>query len=538
MKNRYFFWIFLLGILILLTHCTESGNTTETKEPLSRPNIIFIMTDDHAYQAISCFGSELIETPNIDRIAAEGVLFKNSFVTNSICAPSRAVLLTGQYSHRNGLRDNRDVFDGSQMTFPKLLQEAGYSTAIVGKWHLKTAPTGFDYWNVLIGQGQYYNPVMIENGDTSNHIGYTTDLITDFTLDYLDNRNTDKPFCVLYHHKAPHRNWMPKLEDLPEVLSKEYPLPPTFYDDYSTRTAAASEQDMRIEDMYMSMDMKLLPEDYGVETGSGGNAQFSKMVEKNWMETILGRFTPEQREAWDEYYDPIRKDFRERNLQGKELLEWKYQRYMQDYLGSVKAVDDNIGRLLAYLDENNLTENTVIVYTSDQGFYLGEHGWYDKRFMYEESLRMPLVMRYPAGVNGGQKIEDMVLNLDFAPTILDYAGVQVPEQMQGASFRPLVEGQQPDDWRQAMYYHYYEYPHGWHDVKKHEGVRTHQHKLIHFYDDIDAWELYDLDKDSLEVNNVIDDPAYAPVVEDLKAQLQQFREQYGLPENEVAPCIY
>ena len=507
----------------------ENTNKEEVQSP-SRPNIIFIMTDDHARQAISSYGSELIETPNIDRLAEEGVRFTNSFVTNSICAPSRAVLLTGKYSHLNGLRDNRDHFDGSQLTFPKLLQQADYSTAIVGKWHLKTQPTGFDYWDVLIGQGNYYNPTMIKMGDTITHTGYTTEIITDLALDYLQKRDTSQPFCLLYHHKAPHRNWMPNLKDLPKVLKKEYPLPPTLFDDYEGRRAA-KEQDMRIADMFMSTDMKLLPEDYGdTEPGTGGGGANGKFAPRNW-DRLRDLLTPEQLKVWDENYDPIRKAFRDNPPTGKDLIIWKYQRYMQDYMGSVAAVDENIGRVLDYLDENGLAENTIVVYTSDQGFYLGEHGWYDKRFMYEESLSMPLVVRYPAAVEHSQVREDLVLNLDFAPTFLDYAGVEKPAEMQGASLRPILEGETPADWRKSMYYHYYEYPHGWHEVKRHEGVRDARYKLIHFYHDIDEWELYDLEVDKLEVYNLVDDPAYAEIRARLEKELVRLRSYYKVPEN-------
>ncbi len=518
---------FILPVVLLalgMACDTQPDLSTEAAAP---PNIIFIMTDDHAVQAVSSYGSDLIRTPNIDRIAGEGIRFTNSFVTNSICAPSRAVLLTGKYSHLNGLRDNRDQFDGSQLTFPKLLQQAGYQTAIVGKWHLKTAPTGFDYWNVLIGQGEYYNPQMVENGDTLTYTGYTTDVITDLALQQLEQRDTTRPFCLLYHHKAPHRNWMPNAKHLNLYKNEDFPLPATFWDDYESR-AAAAEQDMRIADMYLSMDMKLMPDDYGEETGTGGQQQFDAPTA--WRHSYE-RMTPEQRAAWDAHYDEVRRDFRERKPTGRALAEWKYQRYMKDYLRCVVSVDENIGRLLDYLDAEGLADNTLIVYTSDQGFYLGEHGWYDKRFMYEESLRMPLVMRYPAAVPAGQVNDAMVLNLDFAPTLLDYAGVEVPPDMQGRSFRPIAAGQPPADWRTSMYYHYYEFPHGWHDVRKHEGVRTDRYKLIHFYDDIDAWELYDLREDPHELHNRAEDPAMQAVLTGMKQRLDSLRAHYRVPEN-------
>lgn len=526
----------LLAGLLFFSLLYSCQSPEKAPEAPPRPNIIYIMSDDHANRAVSAYGSDLIQTPNIDRIAEEGILFRNSFVTNSICAPSRAVLLTGKYSHLNGLRDNRDQFDGNQLTFPKVLQRSGYQTAIVGKWHLKTAPTGFDYWNVLIGQGPYYNPGMVENGDTVQYTGYTTDIITDLALDYLDSRDTTRPFCLLYHHKAPHRNWMPSPEYMDLYADEDIPLPETFYDDYATRSAAAPEADMRIDDMFMTSDMKLQPGDYERETGTGGgtsNPNFSaENMERGWVNN-LNSLTPEQRAAWDAHYEKVRAEFRERNPQGKELSEWKYQRYMKDYLRSIASVDDNIGRVLDYLDENGLTENTIVIYTSDQGFYLGEHGWYDKRFMYEPSLKMPLVMRYPAAVTAGQELDEIVLNLDFAPTLLDFAGAEIPAEMQGRSFRPLTLGKETPDWRESMYYHYYEYPHGWHDVKRHYGVRTDRYKLIHFYHDIDAWELYDLQEDPNEVNNLYGKEGYEDITRELKAELSRLRTQYNVPEDPV-----
>jgi len=486
------------------------------------------MTDDHAINAISAYGSKLISTPNIDRLAKEGMIFRNSFVTNSLCAPSRAVLLTGKYSHINGLRDNRDTFDGSQMTFPKLLQQAGYQTAMIGKWHLKTEPTGFDYYNILRGQGYYYNPIMISDKDTTVHTGYATDIITDLALDWIDKRDKEKPFLLLYHHKAPHREWSPNLKDL-HLFSDDLPLPETFYDDYSTRSTAAKDQDMRIENMFLSLDMKLPGDAYEKETGSGGAGEVQENMPDQW-EFMLNRMTPEQRQVWDAYYDSIGEQFKKANLSGDELLRWKYERFIKDYLKCIVSVDENIGRLLDYLDKNGLTENTIVVYTSDQGFYLGEHGWFDKRFMYEESLRMPLLVRYPPEIKAGSSTDKMALNLDFAPTFLDFAGVEIPSDMQGNSLKPLLEGNAATDWRQSMFYHYYEYPHGWHFVKKHYGIRTERYKLIHFYDDIDAWELYDLQEDPHELHNLIDDPEKKELIADLKNQLKQLMTQYKVDD--------
>ncbi len=511
--------------MLLVPVCATTGFSQNT----TRPNILFIMTDDHANRAMSCYGGDLVQTPNMDRIANEGMRFDNSFVTNSICAPSRAVMLTGKYSHLNGLRDNRDEFDGSQQTFVKLLREAGYFTAMVGKWHLKTQPTGFDYWNVLIDQGEYYNPRLIEMGDTARVEGYTTTVVTDIALKTLESRDPGKPFCLLLHHKAPHRNWMPDAKHLSLFEDETIPLPATFHDDYATRSAAANEQDMRIEDMFMSYDMKLMPEDYGKETGTGGgSARYNP--ERDWQSAYHG-MTPDQRAAWDAHYDNMRKAFREEKPEGNALAEWKYQRYIKDYLRCVVSVDENIGRVLDYLDANGLTENTIVVYTSDQGFYLGEHGWFDKRFMYEPSFRMPLVMRYPKAVKPGRVSNQMALNLDFAPTFLDYAGVQIPADMQGRSLRPILENKKAKSWRKSSYYHYYEYPHGWHKVKRHYGIRTNRYKLIHFYNDIDAWELYDLKKDPDELTNLAGNTKYAGKVRKLRNQLEQLRVELKVPED-------
>jgi arylsulfatase A-like enzyme len=463
-----------------------------------RPNIIYIMTDDHASHALSCYGSKINRTPNLDRIAAEGMRFTNCFCTNSICAPCRAVVLTGKHSHLNGVKDNRLKFDGSQQTFPKLLQAAGYETAMIGKWHLKTDPTGFDYWNVLPGQGRYYNPVMIEMGQRKEYTGYVTDIITDHALRWLKERRGGKPFCLMYHHKAPHRRWEPGPEHLTLYDDGPIPEPDTLFDDQSGRGRAAKEQDMSIEKTMNERDLKLTP---------------------------MKNLTPSQKRAWDAAYGPKNRAFEQANLQGKDRVRWKYQRYIKDYLRCIASVDDNVGRLLDYLDEAGLAANTIVVYTSDQGFYLGDHGWFDKRFMYEESLRMPLLVRFPEHIRPGSVNHDIVLNLDFAETFLDYAGVTIPADMQGRSLRPVLAGKTPEDWRRSMYYHYYEYP-AVHSVKRHYGVRTRHHKLIHFYHDIDEWELYDLQNDPDEMQSVYDDPAYADVVEELKAELVRLRTKF------------
>ena len=506
---------------IYIIFCSTFFISCESKVS-ERPNIIFIMSDDHSVAAISAYGSNLISTPNIDRIANEGAKFNNSFVTNSICAPSRAVLLTGKYSHLNGVLDNNQIFDGEQETFPKILQEAGYQTSMIGKWHLKSKPTGFDNWKVLKGQGEYYNPLIIDESGEKNILGYVTDVITDLAIETLDNRDQKKPFAMLMHHKAPHRNWMPNLKYLGAFKDKKFPIPPTFYDDYSSRSSAAKDSDMRIENMFLTWDMKLRPEDIDEETGSGGSGKVSGLIRdsyREWMNT-------DQRKLWESYYDSISTAYRNSNLKGKDLLEWKLQRYLEDYLGTILSVDESVGKILDYLDNNGLSENTIVVYTSDQGFYLGEHGWFDKRFMYEESLSMPLVIRYPKEIKGQQKLDEIILNLDFAPTFLDYAGIKVPKSMQGNSIRNLLSGKQKSKWRESMYYHYYEFPHGWHFVKKHYGIRTDRYKLIHFYDDIDAWEFYDLKNDPNEINNIYNNKNYKREIDSAKRKLYKLQNEF------------
>jgi arylsulfatase A-like enzyme len=489
--------------------------------PGGRPNILFVMSDDHGYQAISCYGGRLNRTPQIDRLARDGVRFTTSFCTNSLCAPSRAVLLTGKYSHLNGVRDNNDVFDGSQTTFPKLLQAAGYETALFGKWHLKSDPTGFDHWSILPGQGDYYNPDFIEMGRRRKREGYVTDLITDDALAWLGNRDRRRPFCALVHHKAPHRNWMPDGRHLTLYEGETRPVPETFFDDYATRSDAARTQQMRIaDDMMLGYDLKVSP---GGPPADDTPAEAA--LRKEW-DGILARLTDDERKAFAEAYRRDNEAFRRADPKGRDLALWKYQRYLRDYLRVVASVDENFGRLLDYLDAENLAGTTVVVYTSDQGFYLGEHGWFDKRFMYEESLRMPLIVRYPPEIGPRVDDRDLVLNLDYAPTFLDYAGVAAPADMQGRSMRGVLAGHPPADWRRSVYYHYYEYP-AVHMVKRHYGVRTQRYKLIHFYYDIDAWELYDLEKDPRELQNVYGDPAYAPVVRDLTAELERLRRFYG-----------
>ena len=508
MKLKLVLLVIILS-LVMASACTVSSKK-ETNVP---PNIIFIMTDDHGYQALSAYNDALIETPNLDRISNEGVLFSQSFVSNSICSPSRAVLLTGKFSHENGQRMNGQSFDGSQETFPKLLQAAGYETAMIGKWHLGSDPTGFDYWDILPGQGDYYNPDFNKMGETRRLEGYVTNLITDAALQWLENRNTDKPFCMLLHHKAPHRCWMPDTSHLHLYNDVKFPLPVNFYDTYEGREAAAAQR-MHMKDFCPVNDLKMLDKEGEIEGPL-----------RKFFEHQVARMNEAQRTAWDKAYAHEIDYYKEAALEGNALLEWNYQRYLEDYLRCITSVDENTGRLLDYLDEHNLTENTLVVYTSDQGFYLGEHGWFDKRFMYEESFRMPLMMRLPSRIKKGQ-VDQLVQNIDFAPTFLDLAEVEIPGEMQGESLLPLLEGQKPDDWRESIYYHYYEYP-GPHSVKRHYGIRTERYKLIHFYNNIDQWELYDLQEDPAEINNLFGQKAYEELTEDLFIQMIALQKQYN-----------
>lgn len=488
-----------------------------------QPNIVYIMSDDHGYQAISAYGHGLNHTPNIDRLSKEGALFTRATVTNSLCAPSRAVLLTGKHSYMNGKVDNEAKFDWNQDNFAKILQKNGYQTALIGKIHMDGLPQGFDYSAVLIDQGEYYNPNFIINGTKQQVEGYVTDLTTDMTLDWIAERDTTKPFCVLYHQKAPHREWLPALRHIQEYTSKTYKEPATLFDNYEGRGTAAKTAEMNIlHHMNWAGDNKIPPAMMD-ELGLKEYLTWDKAAYIN----NLGRMSVEERAAWDAVYDPIMTDFKETYAQMSDstLMRWRYQRYMQDYLGTVAAIDDGVGRLLDFLEENELTDNTIVIYTSDQGFYLGEHGWYDKRFMYEESLRTPLLIRYPAEIKAGQSLDALVQNLDFAPTLLTYAGAEVPVDMQGESFRDLLNGKQKQ-WRDAVYYTYYEYP-SIHTVKRHYGIRTDRYKLMHFYYDVDEWELYDLQEDPQELRNVYEQPDYQDVRAQMHDKLQETRAKYG-----------
>ncbi len=515
MAEKIKFFIPAAGVLAFGVSLSGCG---QHQQKSSGYNIVYIMTDDHTAQMMSCYDSRYIDTPNLDRIAADGVRFTESFVANSLSGPSRACILTGKHSCANRFFDNTTcVFDSTQQTFPKLLQKAGYQTALVGKWHLESMPAGFDFWEIVPGQGDYYNPdFILQDGTVVRKDGYLTNIITDDAIDWLENgRDGSRPFCLLVHHKAIHRNWLADTSALSLFEDRTFDLPDTFWDDYKGRPAAAA-QEMGIDkDMDLIYDLKMdLP---GAESRLAGAYRWQ-----------LSRMNPEQRRAWDAFYDPVMEDFYRRNLSGKELAEWKFQRYMRDYMKVVKTLDDNVGRLLDYLESEGLLENTLVVYTSDQGFYMGEHGWFDKRFMYEESFRTPLVMRLPDGFGRRGDISEMVQNIDYAPTFLELAGVSVPDDIQGESLVPLLRGEHPDDWRDALYYHFYEYP-AEHMVKRHYGIRTERYKLIHFYNDIDHWELYDLQNDPSELDNLYGRPGYEDITEDLKSRMRHLQEQYGDP---------
>ena len=451
------------------------------------------MSDDHASHALSCYGSRINQTPHLDRIADDGMIFQNCFCVNSICTPSRANILTGLHSHLNDVKTLGDPLDGRKPNVAKMLQADGYQTAMVGKWHLghggNADPTGFDYWNVLPGQGSYHDPVMIEESGRTQHEGYATDIITDFSLDWLQNRDKDKPFFLMCHHKAPHRPWDSNEKHLHMYADEDVPMPDNFFDDYANRSNAAKEAKMRVFGHMNDRDLK------------------------------IEKFGPPPEGLFD-----------------KELANWQYQRYIKEYLRCVASIDDNVGRLLDYLDEDNITDDTMVIYTSDQGFFLGDHGWYDKRFMYEESLRMPFIVRYPRTIGAGSSTHAMALNIDFAETWLDYAGLPIPDDMQGSSLRPIFEGETPDDWRESMYYRYWMHL-SHHHVPAHYGIRTHRYKLIYYYGEPlgtsgsvnqptePEWELFDLEKDPNEMCSVYDDPAYADVVKELTAELYKLKEE-------------
>lgn len=486
-----------------------------------RPNIIYIMSDDHDADAISAYNKNLISTPNIDRIANDGILFNKCFVGNSICSPARATLLTGQHSHKNGLKDNFTRFDSSKITMPKLLQQNNYQTAIVGKWHLHSYPQGFDYWKILPGQGLYYEPLLIDmNGDTSVYHGYATDVITNEAIHWLNDRDRNKPFVLLLHHKAPHRTFLPPLKYIEQFHSKKIPEPSTLYADTSGHGSAWRIQTMSILNvMRLCSDLKVDPK-YLIDI------PWLKpdSTEISYYNTIMDRIPQPDRDKIKEIYAERGKLLEQLKPKGKELLKYKYQWYMQDYLACVASVDENVGKILKYLDENDLSKNTLLIYTSDQGFYLGENGWFDKRFMYDVSMKTPLLMKWPGHIKPKIVTNAMVQNIDFAPTILNVAGVDIPKWMQGLSLMPVFEGKKKSLERPYLYYHYYEYSPD-HTVIPHLGIRGQKYKLIYFYT-VNEWELYDLEKDPVEQHNLIHSTAYEKVFLLMKKELIKLRDLY------------
>ncbi len=498
-----FFKSFITSFLLIFLFIEKSFSNEEKNK---KPNIIFILSDDHTTNAISAYGGlykKIAPTPNIDKIANEGAILKNVFATNSICGPSRASILTGTYSHINGYYKNYKggVFNNSKWTFPQELQKSGYNTALIGKWHLASEPVGFDYFKYHISRGQqgfYWDPVYNENGKEIKELGYATNLTTDFALDWLENRSSEEPFCLLLQYKAPHREWSPDKKYANLWEDEELPYPKTFNDNYQTRELTAGNTEMTM-DYFCREDMKLSPPN-----------SLSKKEKRKWLSY-----------GFKENEIVILNE----NLSFEENKKLKFQTYIKDYLATIKSVDDNIGRVLKFLKESKLENNTIIIYASDQGFFIGEHGWFDKRFMYEESIRMPFVIKYPGAIKPNTINEDIITNIDFAPTILEMTGVSIPNSIQGKSFFKNLVEKKSKDWRQSMYYHYYEYPF-YHRVQPHYGIRNERYKLIHFYYDIDVWELYDLKKDKHEINNIISSKKHKKLVDKLKKELYFLKDYY------------
>jgi arylsulfatase A-like enzyme len=559
----------LLFTAVLATGISGSFAQAQVKKKpaASRPNIIYIMSDDHSYDAISAYGgplSKLAPTPNIDRIAKEGIIYNKAFVENSLCTPSRACLMTGLYSHQNGQRQLAEGMDSTKVFFSQLLQKAGYQTGMVGKWHIPIDPKGFDYYHILDDQGKYYNPTFKDPKTGNKYIkedGYATDLITQHALEFLNTRDKSKPFCLLVHHKAPHRNWMPNGKYLDLFNDVTFPVPKTFFDDYATRCDAAKTQKMSItKDMELTQDLK-------VEELKDQLVTPYEKLSYTFLMSELGRLTPEQRAVWDKHYKIRNQQFMNAKLSGKELAMWKYQEFLKDYLRCIRSIDDSVGEILKYLKDNGLENNTIVIYTSDQGFYIGEHNWFDKRMMYEESFRTPLMIRYPKVIKPGTKSDALVQNIDYAPTFLSLAGVKKPQEMSGTSLEPTFKGPKPENWRTDLYYHYYDYP-AFHMVRKHDGVRTERYKLIHFYGkggmrgattkyqttpgyreyailqllnnngyitndpDINCNELYDLKNDPDELHNLYGKPGYEQITAKLQKRLDEYRKNLKVPKDE------
>ncbi|WP_028524567.1 sulfatase family protein [Runella limosa] len=516
--------ISIAAIAVIAIGMFSFKQTTKKTQAGRRPNIVFIMSDDHAYQAISAYSNRLTQTPNIDRIAKEGMLFSNACVTNSICAPSRAVILTGKHSHLNGKIDNNFPFDTTNITFPQILQANGYQTAMFGKLHFGNSPKGFDEFKILPDQGDYYNPDFITKKEGKKKImGYVTDIITDMTLNWLGKeRDKEKPFFLAYLHKAPHREWLPAERHFKEFINKKFPEPATLFDNYEGRGSASKQAEMNLlTHMNWAGDSKIKPENMD-KLGIKESHPYDK---RNYDYTV-GRMNAEQRKVWDATYDKMNEEFIKNypKMNDTDKMKWRYQRYMQDYLGCIASVDEGVGKVLDFLKQNGLEENTIVIYTSDQGFYLGEHGWFDKRFIFDESFKTPLLIKWPGVIKAGSKNSQMVQNLDYAQTFLEAAGVKPPTDMQGESLIPIFKGQ-GKNFRDAAYYHYYEYP-GIHMVKRHYGIVTEKYKLVHFYHDVDEWELYDRTNDKNELKNVYNDPKYAKIKAEMHKKLTALRVKY------------
>jgi len=515
-----------------LTALSMGTATAQNKpEPDKQPNIIFIFSDDHALDAIGAYSDRfkgILDTPNIDRIAKEGAVFQNSYCANSICGPSRASILTGKHSHINGFKHNSNRFDGNQWTFPKVLQESGYQTAVIGKWHLRSLPVGFDFWQVLPGQGSYYNPDFrtMPEGKQERIQGYCTDIITDLSLKWLDKRDKKKPFMLMCQHKAPHRNWAPAPKYLTLLDDVTVPEPKTLFDTYEGRSAWLKKNEMSLKDhFHWQHDMKMkgntpFPDQFIDQVGNG---EYERMTRK-------------QKQDWDKAYEVKNArfivDVADGKLTEEQITKWKYQRYIKDYLRTIKSVDDNVGRVFEYLKKNGLEENTIVIYSSDQGFYLGDHGWYDKRWMYEQSFRMPFLIKWPSVIKPGTKTTALIQNIDYAPTFLELAGAKRPDAIQGDSLVPIFRSgdcKAPEDWRNELYYAYWENP-GIHNVPRHDGVRGQRYKIFYIPQTLE-WQLYDLEKDPNELKSVHDDASYKEVFEDMKKRYKANREKYKSTHN-------